>query len=87
MARKHRVQADELAVAADRPAGAARRGRRRGASGWLLWRRKWAGRVTPLRRAADELSDLRRRAPPRLDAAVAGKLGPLKLDARGSGAW
>jgi len=80
MARKHRVQPDDLAtlaaelrgrLAAIEAGGAGLAGLERGAR---------AARVT-YRDAAETLTEARRTAAARLDAAVAGELVPLKLDA------
>jgi DNA repair protein RecN (Recombination protein N) len=80
MARKHRVQPDDLAALA-----AELRGKlsaiEAGGEGLAALERAATAARTAYRAAADALSEARRAAALRLDTAVAGELVPLKLDA------
>ncbi len=80
MARKHRVQPDELAdLASDLEAKLA--ALEAGEEGLAALEAKLAAARTRYDAAADALSDARTEAAARLDAAVKGELVPLKLDA------
>ncbi|MES2288355.1 MAG: DNA repair protein RecN [Pseudomonadota bacterium] len=80
MARKHRVQPDDLAALADEL-----RGRlsaiEAGGDGIAALERAAGVARAAYRASADALSDARKAAAARLDVAVAGELAPLKLDA------
>ncbi|PZQ23031.1 MAG: DNA repair protein RecN [Sphingopyxis macrogoltabida] len=80
MARKHGVQADELAALADDMAARldAIEG---GSAGLAKLEAAVAESAAAYTHAATALSDQRTKAAARLDAAVAGELAPLKLDA------
>ncbi|WP_085808685.1 DNA repair protein RecN [Sphingomonas sp. TZW2008] len=79
-ARKHRVQPDDLAALADELRG--RRDRlEAGEEGIAALEQRAAKARAAYVAAAERLSDARRAAAARLDAAVAGELPPLKLDA------
>ncbi len=80
MARKHRVQPDDLAALADELRGRLSAIEAGGDGIAALERAAGAARAT-YRAAADALSEARKAAAARLDAAVAGELVPLKLDA------
>jgi len=80
MARKHRVQPDELAaLAAELSARLERLDA--GETGIAAIEREVAAARTTYAAEADRLGDQRRAAAERLDRAVAGELAPLKLDA------
>jgi DNA repair protein RecN (Recombination protein N) len=80
MARKHRVQPDDLAALASQL-----RGRlsaiEAGGDGLAMLEREAKGARCAYRTAADALSETRKAAALRLDAAVSGELIPLKLNA------
>lgn len=80
MARKHGVQPDDLAELTDRLAAQldAIKG---GSAGLTKLEAEVAETASAYTHAATALSDLRAKAAARLDAAVAGELAPLKLDA------
>jgi DNA repair protein RecN (Recombination protein N) len=80
MARKHRVQPDELAQLAEDMAGRLAT-IEAGEEGLAQLDRRVAETRTAYEAAADALSAERHAAAMRLDAAVAGELAPLKLDA------
>ncbi|WP_066808714.1 DNA repair protein RecN [Sphingomonas asaccharolytica] len=80
MARKHRVQPDELAQLAEDMAGRLAT-IEAGEEGLALLDRRVAETRAAYEAAADALSAERHAAAARLDAAVAGELAPLKLDA------
>jgi len=80
MARKHRVQPDELAQLAEDMAGRLAT-IEAGEEGLARLDRRVAETRAAYEAAADALSAERRAAAARLDAAVAGELAPLKLDA------
>ena len=80
MARKHRVQPDELAQLAEDMAGRLAT-IEAGEEGLAQLDRRVAETRTAYETAADALSAERHAAAARLDAAVAGELAPLKLDA------
>jgi DNA repair protein RecN (Recombination protein N) len=80
MARKHRVQPDELAQLAEDMAGRLAT-IEAGEEGLAQLDRRVAETRTAYEAAADALSAERHAAAARLDAAVAGELAPLKLDA------
>ena len=80
MARKHRVQPDDLAALAGELRGRLSAIEAGGEGLAALKRDAKAARVT-YRTAADALSEARRAAAARLDTAVAGELVPLKLNA------
>jgi DNA repair protein RecN (Recombination protein N) len=80
MARKHRVQPDELAQLAEDMAGRLAT-IEAGEEGLAQLDRRVAETRTAYEAAADALSAERQAAATRLDAAVAGELAPLKLDA------
>jgi len=80
MARKHRVQPDELAQLAEDMAGRLAT-IEAGEEGLAQLDRRVAETRTAYEAAADALSAERHAAATRLDAAVAGELAPLKLDA------
>ena len=80
MARKHRVQPDELAaLAAELTAKLQRLDA--GETGIAALEREVADARTTYAAEADRLGEQRRAAAERLDRAVAGELAPLKLDA------
>jgi DNA repair protein RecN (Recombination protein N) len=80
MARKHRVQPDDLPALADDLGGRLER-LDAGEGGIAKLEAAVAAARARYDAAADALSDRRRAAAARLDAAVAGELAPLKLDA------
>jgi DNA repair protein RecN (Recombination protein N) len=80
MARKHRVQPDDLAALAEEMA-AKLATIEAGEEGIAALDRKAAGCRAAYEAAADTLSAERHAAAARLDIAVAGELAPLKLDA------
>jgi DNA repair protein RecN (Recombination protein N) len=80
MARKHRVQPDELAQLAEDMAGRLAT-IEAGEEGLVQLDRRVAETRKAYEAAADALSAERHAAATRLDAAVAGELAPLKLDA------
>lgn len=80
MARKHRVQPDELAQLAEDMAGRLAT-IEAGEEGLALLDRRVAETRAAYAAAADALSAERHAAAVRLDTAVAGELAPLKLDA------
>ena len=80
MARKHRVQPDELAQLAEDMAGRLAT-IEAGEEGLAQLDRRVAETRAAYEAAADALSAERHAAATRLDAAVAGELAPLKLDA------
>jgi DNA repair protein RecN (Recombination protein N) len=80
MARKHRVQPDELAQLAEDMAGRLAT-IEAGEEGLAQLDRRVAETRAAYEAAADALSAERHAAAARLDAAVAGELAPLKLDA------
>ncbi|MFZ5749326.1 MAG: DNA repair protein RecN [Pseudomonadota bacterium] len=80
LARKHRVQPDELPALAEELAGRLERVQGGGAGIARLEKAVAAAHGT-YRAAAEALSAARRAAAARLDAAVAAELAPLKLDA------
>lgn len=80
MARKHRVQPDDLAQLAEDMAGRLAT-IEAGEEGLAQLDRRVAETRTAYEAAADALSAERHAAAARLDAAVAGELAPLKLDA------
>jgi DNA repair protein RecN (Recombination protein N) len=80
MARKHRVQPDELAQLAEDMAGRLAT-IEAGEEGLTQFDRRVAETRAAYEAAADALSAERHAAAARLDAAVAGELAPLKLDA------
>lgn len=80
MARKHRVQPDELAQLAEDMAGRLAT-IEAGEEGLALLDRRVAETRAAYEAAADALSAERHGAAVRLDTAVAGELAPLKLDA------
>jgi DNA repair protein RecN (Recombination protein N) len=80
MARKHRVQPDELAQLAEDMGGRLAT-IEAGEEGLAQLDRRVAETRTAYEAAADALSAERHAAATRLDAAVAGELAPLKLDA------
>jgi len=80
MARKHRIQPDDLAALANELRGRLSAIESGGAGLAALEHDAQAARAA-YRAAADALSDLRRAAAARLDTAVAHELVPLKLDA------
>lgn len=80
MARKHRVQPDELAQLAEDMAGRLAT-IEAGEEGLAQLDRRVGETRTAYEAAADALSAERHAAATRLDAAVAGELAPLKLDA------
>ncbi len=80
MARKHRVQPDDLAALADELAAKLAR-LDAGEGGVAALEAKVATARQAYGAAAEALSAQRREAAGRLDAAVAGELAPLKLDA------
>lgn len=80
MARKHRVQPDDLAALCEDLAGRLAR-LEAGESGIATLEAAVAAARAAYDEAADALSVRRRAAAERLDAAVAGELAPLKLDA------
>jgi DNA repair protein RecN (Recombination protein N) len=80
MARKHRVQPDELAQLAEDMAGRLAT-IEAGKEGLAQLDRRVAETRAAYEAAADALSAERHAAATRLDAAVAGELAPLKLDA------
>ncbi|MGN6279498.1 MAG: DNA repair protein RecN [Sphingomonas sp.] len=80
MARKHRVQTDDLAALADQLAARLER-LTSGAEGIAALEAKASAARDAYVVAADRLSAARQGAAGRLDAAVAGELAPLKLDA------
>lgn len=80
MARKHRVQPDDLAALADELRGRLA-GLEAGEDRIAALGKEVAATRAAYRTAADQLSQRRRAAAERLDAAVAGELAPLKLDA------
>ena len=80
IARKHRVECDALpALTAELSAKLA--AIEAGGEGLANLERQVANSRTAFERLADELTRLRTEAAARLDAAVAGELAPLKLDA------
>ena len=80
MARKHRVQPDDLAALADELRGKLER-LDAGEGGVAVLEAKVALARKAYAAAADALTTARQAAATRLDAAVAGELAPLKLDA------
>lgn len=80
LARKHRVQPDELPALAEELAGRLERVQGGGA-GIARLEKAVAAAHGAYRAAAEALSAARRAAAARLDAAVAAELAPLKLDA------
>ncbi len=80
MARKHRVQPDDLAALADELRGRLSAIDAGGEGSAGLEREAKVAR-TAYRAAAEALTEARKAAAARLDAAVAGELLPLKLDA------
>ena len=80
MARKHRVQPDDLAALAERLRGDLDR-LNAGEEGLAGLEQAVARARAEYEAAADAVSAQRRAAAVRLDAAVAGELAPLKLDA------
>jgi len=80
MARKHRVQPDDLAALADELRGKLDR-LEAGEGGIVALDAAVAVARDAYLKAASALRDRRRAAAARLDAAVAGELAPLKLDA------
>jgi len=80
MARKHRVQPDDLAALADELRGRLER-LEAGETGIARLDRAASEARQDYRDAADALSKKRRAASAKLDRAVAGELAPLKLDA------
>jgi DNA repair protein RecN (Recombination protein N) len=80
MARKHRVQPDDLAALADDLAAQLAR-LNAGEEGLAAIEQRVARARAAFERAADALTAHRVAAAARLDAAVAGELAPLKLDA------
>lgn len=80
MARKHRVQPDDLAALTEDLRGRLER-LEAGEGGIALMEAGVAAARADYDAAADILSQRRRAAAERLDAAVAGELAPLKLDA------
>ncbi|SFP67536.1 DNA repair protein RecN [Sphingomonas rubra] len=80
MARKHRVQPDDLAALADELAGRLAR-LEAGEGGIAALEATLAATRAAYDAAADALTAARTDAAARLDAAVAGELAPLKLDA------
>ncbi|RTL21176.1 MAG: DNA repair protein RecN, partial [Sphingomonadaceae bacterium] len=80
MARKHRVQPDDLATLTEDLRGRLER-LEAGEDGIALLEATVAATRADYDAAADILSQRRRAAAERLDAAVAGELAPLKLDA------
>ena len=80
MARKHRVQPDELAALADELRGRLQR-LDSGEEGIAALEIEGAAARNAFQAAADALSAMRVTAASRLDAAVAEELAPLKLDA------
>ena len=80
VARKHRVQPDELAALAEDLAGKLAR-IESGGEGIARLEREVQDAEHAYETAAEALSDARCEAAERLDAAVTAELGPLKLDA------
>ncbi|UZK70820.1 DNA repair protein RecN [Sphingomonas sp. S1-29] len=80
MARKHRVQPDDLAALAEELAGRLAL-LESGEAGMAGLERAVAKAAKRYEAAADALTQARRAAAERLDRAVAGELAPLKLDA------
>lgn len=80
MARKHRVTPDDLAALAEELGGRLSR-LESGGEGVVQLERAVAETADVYRSAAGQLSQQRQAAAARLDAAVAGELAPLKLDA------
>ncbi|PAX08252.1 DNA repair protein RecN [Sphingomonas lenta] len=80
MARKHRVQPDDLAALAEELSGRLQR-LEAGEEGIGKLEAQVAAARAEYDKAADALSERRRAAAARLDDAVAGELPPLKLDA------
>ena len=80
MARKHRVQPDDLAALAEELSGRLTR-LEAGEGGIAALEKAVANARTAYDAAADQLTAERLAAAAKLDAAVAGELAPLKLDA------
>lgn len=80
MARKHRVQPDDLAALAEELSGRLTR-LEAGEGGIAALEKAVANARTAYDAAAEQLTAERRAAAAKLDAAVAGELAPLKLDA------